>query len=161
FLLDVPDSGRKPGGSSKKKLDKDSPKAGPKAPGPKSPGPRSPSPRSPVPKPGSDSDVRLVAEGSGVDFQLSLDSEAKLVDDAPPQVKQPRERTGPTSPRPGMTSPTSPRPGQGQGDSKRRPGAAPPGPPVDSGVRLVPMDSDSDVRIVGPGSDETELPLGV
>jgi hypothetical protein len=101
--------------------------------------------------------VRLVAEGSGVEFQLSLDSEAKLIDDAPPQVKQPRDRTGPTSPRPGMAGPTSPRPGQG--DSKRRP-AAPPTPPADSGVRLVPMDSDSDVRIVGPGSEETELPLG-
>src|SRR5262249_5012334 len=41
----------------------------------------------------------------------------------------------------------------------RRTGTTPDAPPVDSGVRLVPMDSDSDVRIVGPGSDES-LPVG-
>ena len=45
FLLDVPDSGRRPGGSSKKKPDKDGPRSGPKS-GPKSPGPRSPGHRS-------------------------------------------------------------------------------------------------------------------
>ena len=99
FLLDLPDSGRRPGGSSRKKSDKDGPRSGPrsgpKSPGPRSPahksaGPRSPSPRSPAPKPGSDSDVRLIAEGSNVDFQLNLDSDAKLVDDVPSQAKPPR-----------------------------------------------------------------------
>jgi excisionase family DNA binding protein len=163
FLLDVPGSGRKPGGSSKKKIDKEGPKSGPKSPGPKSPtpksaGPRSPSPRSPAPKPGSDSDVRLVAEGSGVEFQLNVDSDAKLVEDAPPQAK-PRDRSGPTSPRPGAAGPISPRPGA-PGPRSPRPGAPPAAPPADSGVRLVPMDSDSDVRIVPPGSGETDLPLG-
>jgi hypothetical protein len=146
FLLDVPGSGRKQDGSKK-----DGPKSAPKS-GPKSPGPKSPGPRSPAPKPGSDSDVRLVAQGSDVDFQLAVDSDAKLVDDSAPPQSKPRGRTG-------VSGPTSPRPG-GQPDSKRRPGTAPPGPPTDSGVRLVPMDSDSDVRIVGPGSDEAELPLG-
>jgi hypothetical protein len=167
FLLETPGtgSGRKQGGS-KPKVDgpksgpkSGDPKSGPKSPGPKS-GPKSPGPKSPVPKPGSDSDVRLVAEGSDMDFQLALDSDAKLVEDSgpPPQVKQPpRGRTGtsgPPSPRPGKGGPPSPRPGQPE-SPKRRTGTTPDAPPVDSGVRLVPMDSDSDVRIVGAGSDES------
>ncbi len=146
---DAPGSSRKlAGGSSKKNL-KEGPKSGPKSPGPQQP------------PPGSDSDVRLVADGSDLDFQINLDSDVKMVDDRPPlQVKQrPKGRTGmtgPASPPPrGASGPASPRPKSG------RSGTTPGTPaPVDSGVRLVPMDSDSDVRIVGASSDEGELPLG-
>jgi excisionase family DNA binding protein len=152
FLGDKPGSGRKQGGSSKRNLEKEGPKSGPRSPGPRSPGPRSPGPKSPTPKPGSDSDVRLVADGSDMDFQISLDSDAKLVDDSGPQPKSPSPARGRT----GMTGPVSPQPGK---SPVRRSGLNPPAPPLDSGVRLVPLDSDSDVRIVG-GVEEGELPIG-
>jgi hypothetical protein len=174
FLLEVPGSSRKQGGSKSKADGPKSgepksgpksagpksgprpgdPKSGPKSPGAKSSGPKSPGPRSPAPTPGSDSDVRLVSDGSDDDFHLPLDSDAKLIDDSapPPQVKQPQRGQS------GLGGPTSPSPGKSA--LKRRTGATPSAPPVDSGVRLVPMDSDSDVRIVGPGSDEASLPLG-
>src|SRR5262245_5941700 len=44
-------------------------------------GTKSPAPRSPAPKPGTDSDVRLVSEGS--DLQINVDSDVKIVDEAP------------------------------------------------------------------------------
>src|SRR5207249_2262462 len=38
-------------------------------------------PVSPTPKPGSDSDVRLVADGSDLGFQIASDSDVKMVDE--------------------------------------------------------------------------------
>jgi hypothetical protein len=134
--IDQPGSGR---GKSPKPTSPKSPvKAGPKSP---SKGPISP-------KPGSDSDVRLVPDapaGVGEDSGPRLadsDSDVKMVHEPIP-------------------APSSSKLGQGQ----RKPGSSSPPPQkksgadaVDSGVRLVPMDSDSDVRIVGDSSDE--IPLG-
>ena len=37
--------------------------------------------KSPVPKPGSDSDVRLVADGSDLDFQVADDAQVRMVED--------------------------------------------------------------------------------
>jgi excisionase family DNA binding protein len=101
--------------------------------------------RSGVQKPGSDSDVKLVGAGD----KVAPDSDIRL-----------REKGGPKSPgslskapqsggKQPTTDPTKKR------SSKLGPPSPQPGP--DSGVRLVPMDSDSDVKIV-PGADE--VPLG-
>ena len=93
---------------------------------------------------GSDSDVRLVAEGSDVSFQVPIDSDVKVVGDE-----------GPKSPSRGnkvSAGPKSPRPAKGKPDQGLP-------EPVDSGVRLVPIDSDSDVRIVTDSSDE-HVPIG-
>jgi len=93
--------------------------------GAKSPSPKSPSPKSPAPKAGSDSDVRLVTEGSD-EFQINVDSNVKMVDES-----------GPASSKSGS--------GKGKGKGK----ATPDDSPGDSDVRMVGMDlpSDSDVRI--------------
>src|SRR5581483_201091 len=87
-------------------------------------------PRSPSPKPGSDSDVRLVADGSDLGFKIQSDSDVKVGNEGP----------------------------------KSRPGSKPssvrkPGPKQDSGVRLVPMEteSDSDVRIVADSSEDITI----
>src|SRR5262249_23206664 len=45
-------------------------------------GSKSPSPKSPPPKAGSDSDVRLVTDSSDMEFQISVDSDVKMVDEA-------------------------------------------------------------------------------
>jgi excisionase family DNA binding protein len=102
-------------------------------------------------KPGSDSDVKLVT-GSRDDVNVSgaPDSDIKLREKGsssskspsslgqPPKGGQP-PTSDPTKKRTSKLGPHSPRPGD------------------DSGVRLVPMDSDSDVKIVGGGD---EVPLG-
>ena len=44
--------------------------------------------KSPAPKPGSDSDVRLVPEGSGVSFQIASDSDLRL-EEASPRTPKP------------------------------------------------------------------------
>ncbi len=82
--------------------------------------------KSPAPKPAGDSDVRLVLEGSNLDFQIDLDSDVKV----PPS---------------GSGGPKSP----GRKSRMVRPDAGP-----DSGVRIVPLDdpSDSDVKVVPQGS---------
>src|SRR5207253_6662976 len=71
-------------------------------------------PKSPPPKPSSDSDVRLVPEGSDIGFQIGSDSDVKVVD-AP----------GPT---------TQPSPARAEGGG--------PKPESDSDVRIVPASSD-------------------
>ena len=98
------------------------------------------------PQVGSDSDVRLVADGSDVNFRLPGDSDVKI------------EGIGPKSGRAGKPggsgSGKSPRP------SKAKPDQASP-EAADSGARLVSMESDSDVRIVGADSDHTiHVPIG-
>jgi len=139
-------SGRKPGSSRR------NPKSGPKSP--------------PPPPPGSDSDVRLVADGSDAELQMAIDSDAKLVEEPKSGKQGPRSKAGPISPPP-RGGPISPPPRGGpispppsSKAPQRRTGLPPTAPPVDSGVRLVPLDSDSDVRIVGATSDDAELPIG-
>jgi excisionase family DNA binding protein len=93
-------------------------------------GPKSGKSKSPPPKAGSDSDVRLVPDGSDLDFKVK-GSDVKMVDP-----------TGPRSPSP--KKPKTPPP------SKRR----------DSGVHVVPLDthSDSDVKMVS--EPDSAVPLG-
>ena len=81
-------------------------------------------PKSPPPKPGSDSDVRLVADGSDVTFEVAQDSGVKL--DSSSSIIRKKTQTK-----------------------------------QDSGVRLVPMESesDSDVKIV-PDSKEGVSAIG-
>lgn len=109
--------------------------------------------------PGSDSDVRLVPDNSDLDFvfdgpnragtSLASDSDVKLVGEGSGRKSQmsPRKSKVATPPRPGAESPVP-----------KKPASNPPSSPQDSPVRLVPMDSDSDVKIIGSGSDE--VPLG-
>lgn len=87
--------------------------------------------KSPTPKPmkspqpsASDSDVRLVSDGTGLDFQVELDRGSRV------------EQDPPSSHRSGASRKTGS--GKGKGDH------------VDSGVRIVPLDqaSDSDVKMV-------------
>src|SRR5262249_23075299 len=135
------------------------PGSGPKSKPPSSKGKR-------TPPPGSDSDVRLVADGSDVTFSIPKDSDIKLAD------SDGRVSPDPLKPKTGVhTPPTAPTtPGSGAkraaqhalgSDAQRkakpsspRPGATP--QPPDSGVRLVPMDDDSDVKLHG-SSDEVAL----
>jgi len=108
------------------------------------------------PPEGSGSDVKLVPDhvqpGSDSDVKLQgPDSDVKISDAT---AKTPKVARRPSiSPLP-QKSPVPGTPGSG---SKKPPSGAAVQPP-DSGVRLVPMDSDSDVKIVGAGSDE--VPLG-
>lgn len=81
--------------------------------------------KSPTPKPGSDSDVRLVPEGSGVGFQIASDSGARA--------------DGPKS------------------NPKKSPVA--PEHKSDSSVRIVPMESDSDVRVVNARPEDSAVRL--
>ena len=105
--------------------------------GPKSKGG---TPRSPTPKPGSDSDVRLVAEGSDLSFKVSSDSDVRVASDSSIVPKSGVRKTGP-------------RPDSGEKlVGERR---------VDSDVKLSSPDksSDSDVRIVSDSTDDL-APIG-
>jgi excisionase family DNA binding protein len=107
------------------------------------------SPKSPPPKAGSDSDVRLVKDANLPPVPAGSDSDIKLVQDPPaprPEKVAPPAKGSPISP-----SPRSPRPDQKPKSGVKAPDA------VDSGVRLVPLDSDSDVKIVGADSDDVAL----
>jgi excisionase family DNA binding protein len=96
-------------------------------------------PVSPQPKPGSDSDVRLVADGSDLGFQVSSDSDVKVVEE------------------PGPTSSQTVKPPASKPPSSRRKK----GPMVDSGsdsgVRLAGIEepSDSDVKILPAGAEDS------
>jgi Helix-turn-helix domain len=134
---------------------------------------------SPAPKAGSDSDVRLVTDNELEALskkKKGSDSEVKLVHQDPPSSRSklggPKSSkvnlggppsSGPRSPKSGpppssksgpppssKSGPHSPRPGQ-PGSSRR--GVE----PLDSGVRLVPLGSDSDVKIVGVSADDIGL----
>src|SRR5262249_16362217 len=90
-------------------------------PGPKSPGPV---------KTGSDSDVRLVPDGSNVDFVIASDSDIKMVQEPPPPRKsQVKRKSGPPS-------------------------------TEDSGVRMVPLEGDSDVRVTPDADEDSGVLLG-
>ena len=101
----------------------------------------------PVP-PGSDSDVRLVADSSDMGFvfdapvKSASDSDVKLVPHDSPKPKS----SQPPSPRKSAVLHESPLPKK----SSKIAGQ-------DSPVRLVPMDSDSDVKIVGAGAADVDL----
>jgi hypothetical protein len=140
--------------------------------GAKSKQPGSKGKKAPTPTPGSDSDVRLVSDGSDVTFSAPKDSNIKLADSdvkiAPDPLKP---KTGVHNPPPssGAKRPSQLALGSGTqaksklgGSSSAAKQAASPRPggtpqPADSGVRLVPMDDDSDVKLHG-SSDE--VPLG-
>src|SRR5262245_61849377 len=82
-------------GSDQVEIGHELPKSGSKAgikSGPKS---KSGSPRSPSPKPGSDSDVRLVAEGSDLSFKVSSDSDVRLASDSAVAPKSAARKSGP------------------------------------------------------------------
>ncbi len=93
---------------------------------------------------GSDSDVRLVPDGSDINFKVASDSDVKIVDDAPPTSKPPSSKTSA-----GKTPPPSKKPSK---NAPRQP---------DSGVRLImESPSDSDVKIVPDVSDAGAVNLG-
>jgi len=115
---------------------------------------------------GSDSDVRLVADGSDVTFSIPKDSDIKLADSdiklAPDPLKPKTSLNQPT-PSSGSKRPSQLALGSGSKSKSKLAGASPrpvpTTPPVDSGVRLVPMDSDSDVKLLG-SSDDVALGMG-
>jgi hypothetical protein len=90
---------------------------------------------SPPPKPGSDSDVRLVAEGSELGFQIASDSDVKVVDDASPGSKS----------------------GSKSGSKKKTNVAAE--AKGDSGALIIPVESDSDVKIVPERPEDSVVRL--
>lgn len=132
--------------------------------GPKSKPPSSKTKRASTPKPGSDSDVRLVSDGSDVTFSVPKDSDIKIPDSdvkISPDPLKPRTSVHASPPSSGAKRPSQLALGSGvKPKSKLGPGSAPrPGntpQPADSGVRLVPMDDDSDVKLHG-SSDEVSL----
>jgi hypothetical protein len=132
--------------------------------------PSSKSKKSPTPTPGSDSDVRLISDGSDVSFSVPKDSDIKLADS---DVKisgdpfKPKTGAHPQTPSSGSKRPSQVTLGSGAqsksklgGSSSARPATSPrPGgtpQPADSGVRLVPMDDDSDVKLHAAA----DVPLG-
>ena len=109
-------------------------------------------PLSPKPYPGSDSDVRPVADGSDVSFSLPKDSDIKLADSdvkVSPEPLKPKSSVSSASKKASQVSLGSGvQKGSKPGLSAKQPSPRPSSgsQPVDSGVRLVPMDSDSDMK---------------
>jgi hypothetical protein len=103
--------------------------------------------KSPTTKPGSDSDVRLVPDGSNVVFEVSSDSDIKLVDDSDTSVKSARRKaTGPKEDSGAKLVPMDPGP---QSPVRLTPDEA-----EDSsvlGATPIKTSSDSDVRLEVPG----------
>jgi excisionase family DNA binding protein len=121
---------------------------------------------------GTDSDVRLVADGSDVTFSVPRDSKVKPADSdvkiSPDPLKpktgfkQPPSSTSAKRPSQlAIGSGAQPKSKFGSSPGSKQPTSArphtPPHTPADSGVRLVPMDSDSDVKLLGSSDD---VPLG-
>jgi excisionase family DNA binding protein len=121
---------------------------------------------SPAPKAGSDSDVRLVTDSeleALAKKKKGSDSEVKLVHQDAPSSRT-RPGSGPKSSKINLSGPRSSKPGSSRSSLSPRPGqpgsgrkSGVPSDPVDSGVRLVPLDSDSDVKIVGASADDIAL----
>ncbi len=146
-------------------------KSGPKSAvhtGPRSPAPVSQGPKSPPPgPPGSDSDVRLVADGSDINFELDAGGDSDVGMGGPkssPRSPAPRSsKLGPRSS--GLGGPPTPRPSGGPPSPVKRESTIdlqrdaglPPSEHTDSDARLVTTDSDSDVKIVGADSDDVAL----
>jgi excisionase family DNA binding protein len=98
---------------------------------------------------GSDSDVRLVGERGDAAFRKPTDSDVKVGGES---GSKSGPKSGPRSSKRGMGGPASPKPPKSRSHTPN---------PTDSGVRLVPMDSDSDVRITGSDTDDIRVPIGV
>lgn len=100
-----------------------------KSPRPRTPGPKSPSPKSPPPKASSDSDVRLVMDGSDLNFQLAPEGDVQI-----------------------GKAPASPPPGSHKGKAEGKPDSGvrivPLDKASDSDVKIVP--DDSDIVLGGP-----------
>jgi excisionase family DNA binding protein len=116
--------------------------------------PSKPSSKSPPPKPASDSDVRLVMEGSDLDFTIDMGPSSKIVKGGGAPGSSPRTRPTET----GKTGSSARKiPAAQQSDSDVKVGGA--------GVEEVTLDeggkpkvpSDSDVRLEG---QEGDLPAG-
>lgn len=122
-----------------------SPKPGTKS-GSKS-GPKSPSPKSPTPKPGSDSDVRLVPDGSNVVFEVSSDSDIKLVEEAGSPPKS--EKRKPTGPKADSEAKLVPMDAGPQSPVRVAPDKEAESAPL--GATPIKSSSDSDVRLEAPG----------
>jgi excisionase family DNA binding protein len=117
-----------------------------------------------TPKIGSDSDVRLVADGSDVTFSIPKEPSAAKPTDSDVKISP-----DPLKPKTGIHGASSgKRPSQlalGSGAKAKDSSAlkhSSPRPssgsrPLDSGVRLVPLDDDSDVKLLGASDD---VPLG-
>lgn len=88
-----------------------------------------------APKGGSDSDVRLIPTGSDVDFEINPDSDVKMVKEPPPPSSS--RQAGPKR----KTSANLDR-------------------QEDSGVRIVPLESDSDVQMMPDPAEESAVSLG-
>jgi excisionase family DNA binding protein len=124
-------------------------------------------PKSPPPKPGSDSDVRLVPDGSDLDFQVASDSDVKLSDSPAPAASSARKLPG-AKPKSVLKPPSTRRdssvkmvplddgpglPGDSS-DEARMPGSGPVKAPSDSDVRLDPAGKGSSSRLKGPKKDD-------
>jgi excisionase family DNA binding protein len=88
---------------------------------------------SPPPKGSSDSDVRLVPSGSNVDFEISTDSDVKMVQEPPPPARK---------------------------SALKRKTSAHVDPQQDSSVRIVPLEGDSDVKMTPEAAEESDVLLG-
>ncbi len=122
-----------------------------------------------TPQVGSDSDVRLVADGSDVTFSVPketapakpADSDVKISPDPlkPRTGVHPPSSAGKRASQLALGSGMKPKsklePSSASKQASPRPGSGP--QPMDSGVRLVPLDDDSDVKLLGASDD---VPLG-
>lgn len=129
--------------------------------------------KNPLPTPaGSDSEIRLVPTGDDVNFATPKESVPKPPDSDVKVASDPlKPKTSVRHPDPisgskrrsqlALDSGAQPKSKGGGSSGTRhpspRPGSA--AHPPDSGVRLVPMDSDSDVKLLG-ASDDVPLGLG-
>ncbi len=134
FDFDLPPDDSDEVAIGKEKLDQSASASQRSGRGKKPAGSKSPAPKSPPPKAGTDSDVRLVSQASDLEFQISADSDVKMVEEGDPA--------------------SSKQPGAAGKSGKTKGGASKAGSPGDSEVRIVPLDlpSDSDVKI----SDDEE-----
>jgi excisionase family DNA binding protein len=113
--------------------------------------------KSPPPKAASDSDVRLVADGSDLDFQIADDvkpaGKSSPPKSAPPKSNPPKSNP----PKAPVAKADSPPPGKKSSRSKLTAPAD-----ADSGVRIVPLDdaNDSDVKLEKDPSDSPLPVLG-
>jgi hypothetical protein len=108
--------------------------------------PKSPGPKSPTTKPGSDSDVRLVPDGSNIVFEVSSDSDIKLVDDSvSPSKSAKKKATGPKADSGAKLVPMDAGP---QSPVRLTPERAEDS--ADLGASPIKTSSDSDVRLEAP-----------
>ncbi len=117
-----------------------------------------------TPPAGSDSDVRLVSDGSDVTFSVQPEKEGRPADSNVKIASDPKPRTGVHSPsskagRASQLAVGATPPGKSKLGSKLHQPSPNQPQPQDSGIRLIPLDSDSDVKLLG-ASDEVALGMG-